>query len=406
MAAASTVFKPRTIQRHERAWDKSEIQPAELKPSVVCELWEVSGIGWRLPISVEWHGNLSITRVRMGGGIALLKMQRAVLRKVLDKVGEHRDDNRNAWWILPDDLNAIAQKVESEDPDPEDVVLWSIEAGRKETVTPIFESAMCNEFLEFYCRDGLLGEPVEAAVAYQDFCNHGLRWMLLHQKPWDLGFAVLYPTPMRADWKQIIEGLILKQQGKRYSRIKDLTGKLDYFVMGELLSLLWGGELIRWNIEVKLRKGWHLVNLRMERSKHAKGKPKQRNQTYTSLVNETLRRLLPYHCELFLSYLRQTTCPTYRFRKNTMGQFQSFLLGESEFLKKESVGVLPPIAWRGNQAFIRLVESQRVKKHIRRKLVVETPEGWMLKVPRPVRPKKPDVWKTWDESAGPDPLAF
>lgn len=160
------------------------------------ELYELIGWGWRFPIIVELLTGGDLCQVDIAD-IPTLKRQREAVVKLLQTHKRHREGNR--WYFTPVDLAKVAQKSNAKD--PEDVVQWKID----ETDT-LIKSDFILAYVESPDSIPAIRSTVKFAMIWDSIRKHMFNWLLVHEKPLDLGFCTINAFPARANWKNCVIG--------------------------------------------------------------------------------------------------------------------------------------------------------------------------------------------------------
>lgn len=275
------------------------------------ELWVLTGMWWRLPVIVAWHGDRSMAVISLPQ-IALLSTQLALLRRVLGEVGESRmvDDE---WWMTADQVRVVAKEWTG---NVEDAVLWN-PARRDTPKTKVtFVSRERDDFIDFYVQGGLIQSKAAATAVFEDFCRRGLEWMVKKGRPFHLGWITLYPLPYRVDWLPIIHQISYRQRAQNGGggipkTVKDAVrqGWVGNFFRTDLLSAFRGsdakGSLLSWTVGTKLHKAWFATIKRSEKWKYEKLGP----TNYLRDTVNTVKNLLPGALEVLISYLKHASLP-------------------------------------------------------------------------------------------------
>lgn len=75
------------------------------------------------------------------------------------------------------------------------------------------------EFLDAFARR--TGRPrTEVELWWKLFCDHGFEWIVIQERPLDLGFVTLHLVPFRVNWKYLLweDTLSTRRQRKRFDR--------------------------------------------------------------------------------------------------------------------------------------------------------------------------------------------
>lgn len=173
------------------------------------ELWELLGPYWRLPLRVVWYGELA--EVRSGAGSRLTKKQVEACEEKLDGIGNKKG---MAHFLTRFQLEKIAEPSRHEDPD--DVVEWLPPRAAR----TIADEPDISDFVRGYCQStyALTRSPLMADAIWASFCKWMLHWMVNECGEIDLGFAKMFPVPLRKNWASLVA---------RFEHIQGKAGKFD-----------------------------------------------------------------------------------------------------------------------------------------------------------------------------------
>lgn len=161
------------------------------------ELWVLSGrspVLWTIPFYVVYDAD----------GMALMESAMILSARQREAVAERLSLTASIkgqfWCMKPTDLEQAATIAAGGD--PELYFSWSLPRPEEEKHTPDRDDR--SEFLDALFMAGVGKTRGELEYYFNQICRHALDWLLNKQKPVDLYFVKLHPTPYRANWKQIL----------------------------------------------------------------------------------------------------------------------------------------------------------------------------------------------------------
>lgn len=226
----------------------------------VEELWVIRGskpVLWTVPFWLTWEkGQMEAT---IFCAQPLIGIQEDAVSSVLRQSA--RPFN-GMWRITRPDLERIGYQV-NPPKRPELYLSWerTKEYQKLENKPELHEEV--NDFIDALYQRGY-GESREL-VAYQwrQFCNHMQHWLLVKEKPVDLGFMKLHPSSYRQNWMLVVLSRFPKL-GQAISHLSE--PELSYILhksgfMEALLSLDLLAVNNRWEycyrqVEVEMTKHW------------------------------------------------------------------------------------------------------------------------------------------------------
>lgn len=210
------------------------------------ELWTVRGNRprlWTIPVWVEQKEK----RARIFAAIPLLATQLRALHWRLTDQGAQREGDE--WEISAKKLKLIA--MASPVIDPEYLLTWEHLRSadlpkRKRSI-----SQDQHDFVDDMYLRGIGQSREVLRYWFVEFSNQMLDWLINHERPVDLGFCILHPSPYRLGWQhRIYEGV--KNYGqKRGPRHKRAVGQLEkrYLIVDQ-------GRHCRRTIEIEFPRTW------------------------------------------------------------------------------------------------------------------------------------------------------
>lgn len=277
------------------------------------EIWELLGPFWKLPIGVFWHEDYG--EIRIGAGLALLNCQYREAKALLSRIGDVRG---STFWVSRAMLTRNA--VKSLETDPENVVHWL--PGRKPEQTPSGDYQP-DEFLSGFClsQHSSINDPVVMDVVWTGLKKWMLHWLLNERKEVDLGFAILSPLMLRANWKQVLT----KWENKRKRRDAYFADPKSVIRRG-LADVLcaecvteWDDDVgtVGWTLEVIPKEEWRNMAKRVELEKHRHGV-----RRYFENVVNYMKWQLPRAIWIYVQYLKEASKPQLQVFQSNVHRFQ------------------------------------------------------------------------------------
>lgn len=259
-------------------------------------LWGGQPVIWTVPIFARqtaghWTAELAIN---------LRPSQVAIVSARLVQAGCRPAGS--SWLIDPTVLPKIAEPVVGQD--LEAFYSWSKpQLAQQDRFKP--ERRLDRDaFLDALFAKGVGASRSEVEIWWNRFCNHIVDWLLNHERPVDLYFGQLQPSPYRRVWKERCLR-ILKRRGCRpvglFSRLRhgpELPAELTH---PRLLALTARG-FIRRSIEIETNPQWTALAVKVEHYRLAAlGAEK-----YATFTIARLREFLPVARRLFLAWMVDT----------------------------------------------------------------------------------------------------
>jgi hypothetical protein len=210
-----------------------------------AELYELVGAGWSLPITVTWISS-SQAEIRKCD-IPMLKRQSELLEGELRARATHREGD--VWFLNKLDLDKIAMR--STVTDPEDVVVWN---------SPECDWKVDLDFIDAYCesRDAIVRNPKYFILLWASACKFALEWVLLHQKPLDLGFARVEAFCARAAFKNNAVAHLTAIKGNKVLTPEQSRRELRRFLhQSAMVAYDETTKTVRWTLEIVPSKQFH-----------------------------------------------------------------------------------------------------------------------------------------------------
>lgn len=275
------------------------------------ELWQLNGAFWKIPMRIaeELEGSVRIAL----DVIPLLQIQWEAAEALLTQSGSHRNAERHFWLPL-DILQIIATKLPA--CDPERVLVWNPSESNDD-----FEALGddMNAFARSYVKAGCPFPEHIVMGVWQGMCKWAMHSLINLQRPVHMGFCILHPTLLRANWKDYI---FSRMSYKRFSELNErmtersMVGALRCVVTHMLNGSLLAKEQTRksywgirhsavWSIEVEKCQPF------MEQSRiteSAKFDQYGKINYWRSVLN-TVRIQIPLALRLFAQFIRESMLP-------------------------------------------------------------------------------------------------
>lgn len=161
------------------------------------ELWMIRGskpVLWTMPFrvnaiggaEVEAHLDWPMLSTRQAAAVACLML-------------EYGRPYNGMWRLTLWQLRKIGSRARDGET-AEDLFSWE---RARESQQPKYNPdrrAERDEFLTALYQNGVGSSLTEVEAWWQHFCNHALDWLLNKEKPVDMYFLKLHPTPLRRNW--------------------------------------------------------------------------------------------------------------------------------------------------------------------------------------------------------------
>lgn len=285
------------------------------------ELWVLRSAGWSLPILVRWKDK--IAGISIGAGIPLLNIQRAAAQEFLKECGAGAEGGR--YWMARERFLLVAVRAQ-EGIQPEDCVEWSGGMFRGKVGNIGLKPG--HEFIEDYCKHGMVSDPIKAAIIWQSFIKHALHWLVNKQKPLDIGFATLLALPLRVNWKDILLAQEAPGTIKGHRLISDIFPMFDAkrktcrddvwrlvrFFYPEMISYCIERKHIYWSLDITPKRAFWRATLALEQTRRKISEPNKGG--YFQAVVDTIKRVLPHAIISYQNFARQTVFACVEIRKS------------------------------------------------------------------------------------------
>ena len=177
-------------------------------------------------------------------------------------------------------------------------------------------------FLKYTAEKTGVASYEQLALVWPAFCQAAMEWMILRKKSVDLGFCQLHPSPMRANWKQILIAKfpflgprLFGKSRKDKERLMELCDFDVQFCDSKMLALV-SGRYVAWTMEVEPRKSWWRAMFKQEvKVFNALG-----SLSYAEFIAKKINDLRARLIRTYLTYLRQVAYPAARVYRGGTGK--------------------------------------------------------------------------------------
>lgn len=285
------------------------------------ELYAITHDYWTLPVTADYPDDQEqFALVRIGAGIPMLQIQREVIGKLLDTLGERKTPTR---WVIPkENLEAYGELFTG---DPESVVDWRPITTRVKSNTDVPMNRIDDEFFVEFVKKGFVKNTAVAKVLWKAYCQHCLHWMINKRGTVDLLFCQLIPLPYRPNWKSFLLNEWLRGQKRKSIKPPALEPSVQEVVKAAAApmrspSILWFNKkerYIYWSIEVKAGSLWYkMVAAREEAKKH-----RMSSGYFKAIVND-LRQAIPKASKIYAAFLREISRPGFQYYSSSKSPFE------------------------------------------------------------------------------------
>lgn len=216
------------------------------------------------------------------------------------------------WRITKDALERIAYRV---DP-PVNAHLYLSWERRREYQEPKHypeKTIDLNDFIDSLYQRGVGKSRDEVAYWWRQFCNHMLDWLVMKEKPVDLGFMKLHPTHYRQNWKPLLLGrfpkfgiAIHKLVDPELKYMLHKIGFLEALLGMDILAMHHGRHYLYRNVEIELGRTW----LRSVRDVEVERRRRLGVFLYAQHSMDSVRRGLPTMLRLYRQWLAHIARPS------------------------------------------------------------------------------------------------
>lgn len=309
------------------------------------ELWVINGrhpVLWTIPFVVVWPRDKDYAHLT--AAVSLMAKHRAAVDQVLKLAGEKLEDG---WGIERDKLEAIGRKTEGGDPDL--YFSWSLPRQSDLPHNHPERRQDRDEFIDALFAAGVGASRDELHYFWNQFCKHAQDWLIRKEKPVDMYFIKLHPTPYRANWKEILcsrfpkiwRAAGTKRDAKREWLLIE-SGFMDELLSLDLLAMNTKDEFCYRRVEVEYCPQWWKSVKLVECARIAK----KNVYGYASSVMDSVKRALPSMLRVYGNYLAQIARPCVAHREGERyGDYQFVPFTPKGCLRPAPVvpDALPPV---------------------------------------------------------------
>lgn len=310
------------------------------------EIWVVSGrhpVLWTIPFSV-WYPTPKT--VEMMSAIPLLPMQEEAVANRLMNFAERDDLKRGLFRTNPTQLQLVAEQSVGNalvdhlfcwGPRPKRVFTEDQEETKEDRED--FDAFLDSLFLE----SGIGNSRSELEFLWIQFCKHAQYWLINEERPVDMLFIKLHPTPFRANWMQVLLSRMprrwkptLTRHDFREEYVVDEEVFLNHLLSPDLLAINQTGHYCYRRVEVEYRKPWWKNTQKVEKARMGLVGV----YGYAVSVFNHVKRFLPAAVRIYGSFIAQIARPCPRVLD---GEHP----GDFRFLPGKTIRTLPSMRHLG-----------------------------------------------------------
>ena len=269
------------------------------------EYWLLTGrspVNFSLPLLVTDDGQ-RLVEARIC--TPLLKVQDMLIFEIMSRVGRVGErDGQRVWMLAHHELMRVATKFEGSVSDPELLVVW----GRIRDVDRSWdrkgETVDRDEFITF-CHLNGLGENEEwVQFVWNQFTKLMAAWLISRSRPVDLGFAKLYATHYREDWKEILfteNANVRPRRGVKPVKLSEAIWKsrwLKSFLSLDLLAMRQSRGYCLRRLEIQHKPQWYKAMLKIEQENHRR----YGSENYAKQVIDNIRYQLRRWVDIYVQW--------------------------------------------------------------------------------------------------------
>ena len=289
------------------------------------ELWIIRGnhpVRWTIPYFLMW--NTRDVEATLYCAIHPLGFIQDAADAVLRN---HARPFNGMWRILLADLELIGYRV---DPPTNPHLYFSWERKQeyqKEQYRNVGERLKeMDDLIDALYQRGVGKSRDECGFWFRQISNHIFHWLVIKEKPVDLGFIKLHPTHYRQNWKMILLGRFPKL-GAALSHLNEKdanyvlhrSGFLEAMLSLDLLAMNTINGYCYRGIEVEFTKVWYKAIKDVELSR----KQKLQGFNYASRAMGSVKRALPTMVRIYRQWLANIARPsTLAFPGVRVGSFR------------------------------------------------------------------------------------
>lgn len=239
----------------------------------IVSYWCVTGrepVQFSIPVKVV-DRNYRLLEVRVC--TVLLKIQEKLLHSILSPISHVGEkDGEVVWMVSESSLSRVATKTSIDSVDPESLLMW----GRVLPLTSRVDTSKVADrdaFVSFCASMGVGTGEEWCQFVWAQFCKLMAEWLVIRDKPLDLGFAKLHNCPMREDWKSIMTWCFPGIKNIERPRVIRSLSSVD------LLDMSSSGHCIR-RLEVELKPAWYKMTSEIEQERYNRLGPHDYARSY------------------------------------------------------------------------------------------------------------------------------
>ena len=168
-------------------------------------------------------------------------------------------------------------------------------------------------FLDALYLEGGIGESrAQLEFMWVQFCKHAQNWLVNHERPVDMLFIKLHPTPFRANWLQIVLTRVPKAWRTQVARTKfkeeyvvDQEEFLTHLLSPDLLAINRQGQYCYKRVEVEHCKPWWRSTQKVEKARMGVAGV----YGYAASVFDHVKRFLPAAIRIYGAFIAQISRP-------------------------------------------------------------------------------------------------
>lgn len=332
-----------------------------MTPTSDRQLWLVESPDHCLPVFADpfQFGNPALDYLLIQPALAYNRKQLETLEEF---VGPHScgkaDDSSNRWWVLETIWKGVAKKAPGITP------RFYLKWGDVEPLPPVEHGANPpaiddglnreeEKFARFITSKSAVLDHTQVKLTIGAIAKYGPEW-LLDQRPIDLGFAVLYPLPLRANWKEALLALYPRLMPTMFRRP---TEERDKWLEEHFIPELYDSKLCAINQEalwlywrpecVPTRYWWEAVKKSENEKRKVLGPA-----SYAKRYVRAIKKLVPTIVDkIFWPWLREIARPCAALDEQRRGGEQALVPwreGKQIVARAPKIS-LPPIVVSGEQ---------------------------------------------------------
>lgn len=265
---------------------------------MISELWIIRGnrpVLWTIPMYAK---HVTGYEVELVTAVPILKLHERALRARVEEVGRIAN---GIYYVAIQKLREIAKAVPSQD--PELLFSWNTLRADQRQYAEKFNNPDQIDFLDRMFQNGIGKTRDEVTWWWYQFCNHALETLVAHEKPVDMFFCRLHPSPYRSDWRQQFMGKMfnhVKQHGKTAEDIASDPKFRQLFESPTLASFFPDQKVLERRIEVEMKPEWWSNILHVEKTRRSELLSREQ---YVQAYEDSCRRFAKAAATLFADWM-------------------------------------------------------------------------------------------------------